>query len=60
VLFELLTGALPLDLDKLPYDEVLRRLRDEDVPRPSTRVSDPLILRDTGTEEIYAIDVDLP
>ena len=39
VLFELLTGALPLDLDKLPYDEVLRRLRDEDVPRPSTRLS---------------------
>ncbi len=39
VLFELLAGTLPLDLDKLPYDEVLRRLRDEDVPRPSTRLS---------------------
>jgi eukaryotic-like serine/threonine-protein kinase len=39
VLFELLAGTLPLDLDKLPYDEVLRRLREEDVPRPSTRLS---------------------
>jgi eukaryotic-like serine/threonine-protein kinase len=39
VLFELLAGTLPLDLDKLPYDEVLRRLREQDVPRPSTRLS---------------------
>jgi hypothetical protein len=39
VLFEPLSGTLPLDLDKLPYDEVLRRLRDEDVPRPSTSLS---------------------
>jgi serine/threonine protein kinase/Tol biopolymer transport system component len=39
VLFELLAGTLPLDLDKLPYDQVLRRLREEDVPRPSTRLS---------------------
>jgi len=29
-------GALPLDLKKLAYDEVLRRLRDQDAPRPST------------------------
>jgi serine/threonine protein kinase/Tol biopolymer transport system component len=39
VLFELLTGTLPLDPGKLPYDQVLRRLREEDVPRPSTRLS---------------------
>jgi eukaryotic-like serine/threonine-protein kinase len=39
VLFELLAGTLPLDLDELPYDEVLRRLREQDVPRPSTRLS---------------------
>jgi hypothetical protein len=32
-------GTLPLDLDKLPYDEVLRRLREDDAPRPSTRLS---------------------
>ena len=38
VLYELLVGALPLDLNKLAYDEVLRRLREQDVPRPSTRV----------------------
>jgi serine/threonine protein kinase len=39
VLYELLTGALPLDLKKLAYDEVLRVLREEDAPRPSTRVT---------------------
>jgi len=39
VLYELLTSARPLDLDKLTYDEVLRRLRDQDAPRPSTKVT---------------------
>ena len=39
VLYELLTGTLPHDLKKLAYDEVLRRLRDQDAPRPSTKVS---------------------
>ncbi len=38
VLYELLAGALPLDFHKLAYDEVLRRLREQDVPRPSTKV----------------------
>jgi serine/threonine protein kinase/Tol biopolymer transport system component len=39
VLYELLTGALPLDFKKLAYEEVLRCLRDQDVPRPSTKVT---------------------
>lgn len=39
VLYELLTGALPLDFNKLAYGEVLRRLRDQDVPRPSTKIT---------------------
>jgi serine/threonine protein kinase len=38
VLYELLVGALPLDFKKLVHEEALRRLRDEDVPRPSTRL----------------------
>ena len=38
VLYELLVGALPLDFKKLDYDEVLRRLREQDSPRPSTRL----------------------
>ncbi len=38
VLYELLVGALPLDLRKLSFDEMLRRLREEDTPRPSTKV----------------------
>ncbi|MBV8675117.1 MAG: serine/threonine-protein kinase [Acidobacteriaceae bacterium] len=39
VLYELLTGAQPLDFKALAYEEVLRRLDDHDVPRPSTRVT---------------------
>jgi eukaryotic-like serine/threonine-protein kinase len=42
VLYELLTGFLPFDaerLKKLRLEEVLRHLREEDPPRPSTKVS---------------------
>jgi eukaryotic-like serine/threonine-protein kinase len=38
VLYELLVGALPLDLRQVAFDEVLRRLREEDAPRPSTKL----------------------
>src|ERR1039458_4924814 len=38
VLYELLVGVLPLDLSGTPPDQALRRLREEDVPRPSTRL----------------------
>jgi len=38
VLYELLVGALPLDLGRLALDEGLRRLREQDAPRPSTRL----------------------
>ncbi len=38
ILYELLAGTVPLDLRKLPFDEMLRRLRAEDAPRPSTKV----------------------
>jgi eukaryotic-like serine/threonine-protein kinase len=38
VLYELLVGALPLDFQRLAYDEVLRRLREDDAPRPSTKL----------------------
>jgi tetratricopeptide (TPR) repeat protein len=42
VLYVLLTGCEPFDTvawKKLPFDEVLRRLREEDAPTPSTRLS---------------------
>jgi eukaryotic-like serine/threonine-protein kinase len=41
VLYELLTGVLPSSVSwkKLRLDEVLRKLRDEDPPRPSTKVT---------------------
>jgi eukaryotic-like serine/threonine-protein kinase len=41
VLYELLTGALPFDpkqWQEKPLDEVLRQLREQDPPRPSTKV----------------------
>ncbi len=38
VLYELLVGALPLDFHKLAFDEMLRRLRETDAPRPSTKL----------------------
>jgi eukaryotic-like serine/threonine-protein kinase len=41
VLYELLTGSLPIDLKQLrnqPLYEVVRQLREQDAPRPSTKV----------------------
>ena len=43
ILYELLTGAQPFDseeLRKLPYDEIRRRIREEDPRKPSTRLSE--------------------
>jgi eukaryotic-like serine/threonine-protein kinase len=42
VLYELLTGLMPFDArqwKKRPFDEVLRHLREDDPPTPSSRVS---------------------
>ena len=45
ILYELLTGSLPFDTQQLkrqPLDKLLRMLREEDPPSPSTKVeSDP-------------------
>ncbi|MGB7741457.1 MAG: tetratricopeptide repeat-containing protein kinase family protein, partial [Terracidiphilus sp.] len=41
VLYEILTGSLPFDTEQLrkqPFDEVLRRIREQDPPLPSTRL----------------------
>jgi tetratricopeptide (TPR) repeat protein len=37
VLYELLVGTLPLQLRNLSFDEMIRKLREEDTPRPSTK-----------------------
>jgi non-specific serine/threonine protein kinase/serine/threonine-protein kinase len=44
VLYELLIGALPLEFHALAFDQILRRLREEDAPRPSAK------LRSTGQQ----------
>jgi tRNA A-37 threonylcarbamoyl transferase component Bud32/tetratricopeptide (TPR) repeat protein len=55
VLYEMLVGALPIDYRKMTFSEVLRKLREEDIARPSTRLrtlgaaSDP-IARNRATE----------
>ena len=41
ILYELLTGSPPFDTgrrQKQPFDEVLRQIREEDPPNPSTRL----------------------
>jgi len=42
ILYELLTGSMPFDPKQWkakPFDEVLRQLREDDPPRPSSRIS---------------------
>jgi serine/threonine protein kinase len=50
MLYELLTGATPFDKDRLheaSYDELRRIIRDEEPPRPSSRIS--TLAADLGT-----------
>jgi tetratricopeptide (TPR) repeat protein len=57
VLYELLVGALPLGVTEgrdLAFHEVFRRIREEDAPRPSTKVrtsaGSPIAARNRRTE----------
>jgi non-specific serine/threonine protein kinase/serine/threonine-protein kinase len=38
IFYELLAGVPPIDLRKIAFDEFLRRLREEDPPKPSTKI----------------------
>ena len=38
LLYELLAGVPPIDLRKIAFEEFLRRLREEEPPKPSTRI----------------------
>ncbi len=38
VFYELLSGMPPIELRKIAFDEFLRRLREEDAPRPSSKI----------------------
>jgi non-specific serine/threonine protein kinase/serine/threonine-protein kinase len=48
ILYELLAGAPPIELRQIAFDEFLRRLREDDAPKPSTKIrtQDPV----TSTE----------
>ena len=39
ILYELLVGSLPFDFHRLSYDEMLRRLREQDAPRHYTTLA---------------------
>ncbi len=38
ILYELLAGAPPIELRQIAFDEFLRRLREDDAPKPSTKI----------------------
>jgi serine/threonine protein kinase len=38
IFYELLAGAPPIELHKVAFDEFLRRLREEEPPKPSTKI----------------------
>ena len=66
LLYELLTGSTPLErsrLNQAGYVEILRRIREEETPRPSTRLSDSgdALARDLGPPQdggVQAHEVD--
>ena len=53
VLYELLSGARPFDFQGLAQGEVLRRLRDEEAPRPSTKAR--MLHGDHGASDLRAL-----
>jgi serine/threonine protein kinase len=64
LLYELLTGTTPFDrkrLSQAAYDELIRILRDEEPPRPSTRLSDlppgkePIVKLELGISQCQRI-----
>ncbi len=51
VLYELLVGARPLEFRRLAFDQAVKLLREEDAPKPSTRLR---TLGDKGTKTAQA------
>ena len=57
ILYELLVGARPLDFHHLGVDEILRRLKEDESPRPSTKLR---TLNDQSTTAAYNRSSDPP
>ena len=57
ILYELLVGALPLDLHKLAFGQALKLLREEDAPKPSTKLR---AMGETSTKTAQDRGVDPP
>jgi len=47
IFYELLTGAAPIELHKIVFEEFLRRLREEEPPKPSTKIRTQHSVRST-------------
>ncbi len=59
VLYELLVGTLPLNVNRLTYSEILRVLRDVDAPRPSTglrQTDDPVAIAAKRNTEVAMLE----
>ena len=57
LLYELLTGATPFDKERLQesnLDEIKRIIREEEPPKPSTRLSTPGVALDTVVQKHHA------
>ncbi len=57
ILYELLVGARPFDFHHLGSDEILRRLKEDESPRPSTKLR---TLEDQSTTAAYNRNSDPP
>ncbi len=57
LLYELLVGALPLDIRKLAFAQALKLLREEDAPKPSTKLR---AMGETSTKTAQDRGVDAP
>jgi serine/threonine protein kinase/TolA-binding protein len=51
VLYELLVGVRPLDFNQLAFDELLRRLREQEAARPSTKLR--MLAASSGATALY-------
>ena len=55
ILYELLAGVPPLSCDKIAFEEFLRRLREEEPPKPSTKIR----TRDAATSMGWLASVEI-
>ena len=58
ILYEMLVGALPLEFRKLAFDQAIKTLREQDAPKPSTRIR--TLAKEKATDTAHARNSDPP